>query len=280
MIFPGMDPYLEDPLFWPGVHSALVVYLRDRLQPHLPPRYVAAIEERVFIEEANRQVVPDVTIRRPRTPRHERDVAVAVAEPEVDEPALVRADPLEVHEPYVQILDLQTGQTIVTVIEVISPSNKAPGPGRDSYLAKQRQVLGSTAHLVEIDLLRTGQHVLAVSEWAARRKGYCDYLVCVNRGYELRDEYELYLRGLRERLPRIRIPLAGGDPDVALDVQAVVAQVYDSGAYRQRIDYHAPCRPPLRPEDQAWVDLLIAQESASVGQASQPVTQAPPEKPA
>jgi hypothetical protein len=32
-VFPGMDPYLEDPQIWPGVHSALVVYIRDQLQP-------------------------------------------------------------------------------------------------------------------------------------------------------------------------------------------------------------------------------------------------------
>jgi Protein of unknown function (DUF4058) len=27
MIFPGMDPYLEDPKLWPGLHSRMVVYL-------------------------------------------------------------------------------------------------------------------------------------------------------------------------------------------------------------------------------------------------------------
>jgi hypothetical protein len=30
MIFPGMDPYLEDPRIWPGVHSPFIVYLADQ----------------------------------------------------------------------------------------------------------------------------------------------------------------------------------------------------------------------------------------------------------
>src|SRR5205823_5222844 len=60
MIFPGMDPYLEDPQLWPGVHSRLIVYTADRLQPALRPRYVAAVEERVYLQGPDREVVPDV----------------------------------------------------------------------------------------------------------------------------------------------------------------------------------------------------------------------------
>jgi hypothetical protein len=269
MIFPGMDPYLEDPQIWPGVHSRLVVYLADQLQPKLRPRYVAAVEERVYIEGRRRQVVPDVSIRRPREPEHEGGVAVAVAVAEGDEPALVQVDPLEVHESYLGILDLRSGQEIVTVIEVVSPSNKARGPGRDSYLAKQSEVLASTAHLVEIDLLRAGEHVVAVPEWSARGIGYYDYLVCVNRAYGVRSRYELYLRGVRERLPRVRIPLADGDPDVAMDVQAAMARVCESGAYDQRIDYRTPCRPPLRPADQEWVDQLVGKPAEGPGRPGQ-----------
>jgi len=38
MIFPGMDPYLENPQLWPGVHTRLIVYLADQLQLLLPAR--------------------------------------------------------------------------------------------------------------------------------------------------------------------------------------------------------------------------------------------------
>jgi hypothetical protein len=258
MIFPGMDPYLEDPQLWPGVHSRFIVYLADHLQPQLRPRYVAAVEERVFVEGPDREIVPDVWLKRNRPHRDESGVALADA----DSPVVVRVPALEVHETYVAILDRQSGQRVVTVIEVVSPTNKYGGPGRISYLAKQKEVLSSDVHLVEIDLPRTGPHVLAVPEWMARGQGLYDYLVCVNRAHGLRDEFDLYLCQLRDRLPRIRVPLAGTDADVRLDVQTVLTQTFDIGSYRDRVNYDSPCRPPLPPEDQKWANERIHEDRA------------------
>ncbi len=166
------------------------------------------------------------------------------------------------HEAYLNILDLECNQTVVTVIEIVSPSDKYAGPGRESYVQKQREVRQSAAHLVEIDLLRAGPHVLAVPEFQARSRGPYDYLACVNRAWGVRDEFEPYRRRLRERLPRLRVPLAGDDPDVVLDVQAVLAQTHEAGAYDDRINYNAPCVPPLLPEDQEWANQLIRQAAA------------------
>jgi hypothetical protein len=262
MIFPGMDPYLEDPQIWPGVHAAMIVYIRDFLRPLLRPRYIAAVEERVFVEGPDRQIIPDVWLKRRQTEGGGQAVAVADA----DVPVVVRVPALEVHEPYLAILDRQSGQRVVTVIEVVSPTNKFPGPGRESYLGKQGEVRGSETHLVEIDLLRTGQHVLAVPEWAARGEGAYHYLVCVNRAGPPRDLFDLYPRRLPERLPRIRVPLAAGDPDVVLDVQAVLAQTYEAGSYRERINYETPCRPSLAGEDQAWANQRL-QEARQQGKS-------------
>lgn len=260
-IFPGMDPYLENHRLWSGVHSALIVYLRDQLTPLLRPRYIAAVEERVYVEHPHREIIPDVWIKQGRA--EPRGAALAVMD--ADAPVLVQVPELEVHETYVAILDRETGEKVVTVIEVVSPSNKDAGSGRKSYLAKQRDVIQSEAHLVEIDLLRTGSHVLAVPEYAAKRQGPYDYLICVNRAEQARDLFELYPRRLRDRLPRIRVPLAGDDPDVALDVQALLTQTYEAGSYRDRVRYEAPCDPPLPPEDQAWADRLIREATGAVG---------------
>ncbi|HKI35774.1 MAG TPA: DUF4058 family protein [Gemmataceae bacterium] len=253
MIFPGMDPYLEDPQRWQGLHNAFIVYIRDYLQPSLRPRYIAAVEERVFVEGPDREIIPDTLVR-----RHRPDAGGAVALADADAPVRVKVSSLEVHENYVEILDRASGQQVVTVIELLSPTNKYQGPGRNSYLTKQREVLSSQTHLVEIDLLRYGPHVMAVPEWAARGIGPYDYLCCVNRAGGLRESYELYPRRLGERLPRMRIPLADGDPDVVLDVQAVLAQAYDRGSYSEVIDYSAPCRPALPAADQAWANERIA----------------------
>ncbi|MFQ6042589.1 MAG: DUF4058 family protein, partial [Candidatus Poribacteria bacterium] len=39
--FPGMDPYLENPVWWPDFHHSFITYARDALQPGLRPRYRA-----------------------------------------------------------------------------------------------------------------------------------------------------------------------------------------------------------------------------------------------
>jgi len=251
MIFPGMDPYLEDPQLWTGVHASLIVYIRNYLQPLVRPRYVAAIEERVFLEGAEKERIPDVWIQRRKKPQG------TVALLESDPPVVVKVPSAEVHQTYVTILDRLSGQKLVTVIEVVSPGNKYKGPGRESYVAKQTETLRSKTHLVEIDLLRTGPHVLAVPEWVARGQGNYHYLSSVNRAQGERDEFDLYARTVRERLPRMAIPLAGNDPDVVLDIQAVLEKTYEDGAYADRINYRVGCQPPLAKEDKTWAAALV-----------------------
>lgn len=266
MIFPGMDPYLEDPFLWPGVHASLIVYIRDQLQPLLRPRYVAAIEERVFFEGPDHLLGPDVRVQRgqPTSP-----LPAGTATAEASLPILVEAPDLDIHESYITILDRRSGQQVVTVLEVVSPTNKYAGPGRDSYIAKQQEVRSSSSHLVEMDLLRTGPHVLAVPERYARRQGPYHYLASVCRARSPRYVFELYPWPLQDRIPLIGIPLAEGDPDVALDLQTVLAQAYEMGAYGDRLNYDAPCVPPLSPEDQEWANQLIrqAKEQAAKPQA-------------
>lgn len=155
----------------------------------------------------------------------------------------------------------------MTVIEVVSPTNKYSGPGRSSYLDKQQEIRSSETHLIEIDLLRIGHHVLAVAEWVARARKPYDYLVSANRAGGLRDVFQFYPITLRERLPRIAIPLAEKDPDVRLDFQAVLSQAYDAGRYQHRLRYDVPCRPSLSPEDQSWADQQIPIHKAQGGNA-------------
>lgn len=264
MIFPGMDPYLERPVLWPGLHNRFTVYLANALRPRLRPRYIASVQARVYIEFPPRQIIPDVAVR--QLPRPGQTGSLAVAE--IDEAEKIEVPGVEVDEAFLEILDLESQQRVVTVIEVLSPSNKTPGPGRDLYLKKQREVLASDAHLVEIDLLRTGQHTLAVPEEVVRAGSAYDYLVCINRAQEVRCNYDLYRRRLQHRLPRVGIPLAGDDPDAPLDLQAVLAQTYEDGDYRDRIDYRKPCQPPLSGEDQQWASRVI--EGALAAEAAEP----------
>jgi len=255
MIFPGMDPYLENPQLFPGIHSRMVVYMADQMLPALQPRYIASVCERVYVEgPQERPIVPDVWIR---GRNDEVNGGIAVAEPDMDEPVLVKAPELEIREPYIEILDRDSGMRVVTVIELVSPFNKYAGPGREAYLAKQQEILHSPTHLVEIDLLRRGPHVLAVPLAVVDGQYEYHYLVSVSRAQSPRNSFEVYPRTVRQPLPRIRIPLADDDPDVRLDIRAALEQAFHAGSYRQRIDYKQPCQPPLIERDQAWADELI-----------------------
>lgn len=262
MIFPGMDPYLEDPIIWPDVHNSMSVYIRDALQPLLLPRYIALTGQRVYVQGPSQHgIEPDVWLRR-RRESAEAAVATAVMEPEA--PVEVEAvEGGETTEAFVNIIDRRDGDRVVTVIELLSPSNKYAGVGRDEYKRKQREVLTSGAHLVEIDLLRDGPHAAAVPLDLADLDVPYDYLVSVNRARSPRRKFELYRKTLRQRLPVIRVPLAGSDPDVPLDLQAALAKAYDNGAYRYAVHYDRPCRPPLSAEDQAWADGLIRAAAAN-----------------
>ena len=146
---------------------------------------------------------------------------------------------------------------VVTAIEVLSPVNKTPPRGLDKDREKQKQLLDSATHLLEIDLLRSGTHAVAVpSESVAQECAAWNYLVCVRRA-PVRYHFEVYPVTLRTRLPRIRLPLRDPDPDIVLDLQAVFTRCYDSGGYEDFVDYTADPPVPLAPDDAAWANLLL-----------------------
>jgi len=67
--FPGMDPYLEHPGLWPGVHQGLIANARAALNSLLPAPYIADIGERLYVVEPERSIYPDVvSVERPAPP--------------------------------------------------------------------------------------------------------------------------------------------------------------------------------------------------------------------
>lgn len=257
--FPGMDPFLENPEIFPDIHDRLVIYLADACQPVLPEPYYSAIGRRAWIEVSERPVEPDVNVVRaqwPEPPAGAGSGAVAVAEDTATEPVVIHVPHDEHREPFVEIYVGQgKDRRLVTLIEVLSPSNKHPGEhGRNLYLRKQREILGSQVHLIEIDLLRGGTHTTAVPlDRLRRRVVEYDYHVCLHRFDQLED-YVVYPFRLSQRLPRIEVPLLPGDGSISLDLQAVFDRCYDAGPYRREINYRTVSPvPPLSDEQAAWV---------------------------
>src|SRR6266852_1032420 len=177
--FLGMDPYLES--HWRDVHASLIIYARDALQGVLPGSLRARVEESVLLETpqglGDHPLYPDVrvveyTSKRGLETRPEAGVAVA-------EPLLIETEP--VAETFLEIIDRESGNRVVTVIEFLSPSNKSPGANREQYLRKQREVCSSDANLVEIDLNRFGTHTLAFPLEHVKPQVRTAYMACVRR---------------------------------------------------------------------------------------------------
>lgn len=267
--FPGMDPYLENPALWSGVHQRLITRIADTLNGIMPPRYVADIGERVYIVQPEQSVylnvvVPEHPLTQTQSERSVGGTATAVAVSS-DPPLVVTYEPVEIREVFVEILPVGEESRVVTVIEVLSYSNKTQGhEGRKLYLTKQQEILKSQTYLIEIDLLRTGEHTVAVSqerllEMRKRVMRKWDYFVCLHRGGQ-GNRFEVWPITIRLRLPRIPVPLAEGDPDVVLDLQAVFNRCYDEGAYARRIDYRREPPIPLEGEDEEWADKLLREK--------------------
>ncbi len=256
---PGMDPFLEDPAVFPDLHDSLIGELRNAINAQLPPPYYASSASRVWVEPSQRHVEPDVDVLRPERPGSgtapSPPVGTAVARP----PVVVRIPREEHRERYLDIYAQPGRERLVTTIEVLSPSNKSnSGEGRGLYLQKQREVLGSKVNLVEIDLLRGGQHTTAVRlEDALAQAGPFDYHICV-RAFEEPDDFVIYPISLGERLPVVAIPLLPGDGSVSVDLQPLLDRCYDTGLYERRVRYaeRAPV-PPLRPEQATWVEQVL-----------------------
>lgn len=260
--FPGMDPYLEHPAMWPGVHQRLITYLGDTLNAILPPHYVADIGERLYVVQPERSIYPDVVVVEPPSAESlsQRRVGETAAALTSDQPWVLTVEPIEMREVFIDILSVGDESQVVTVIEVLSPSNKtANREGRQLYMTKQQEILNSPTHLIEIDLLRHGEHTVAAPRESVHRRGRWNYLVCLHRGGQ-RGRYEVWAITLRQRLPRIRIPLAHGDPDVVLDLQAVFERCYDEGAYARRLDYRGEPSTPLSVDDGEWASTLLREQ--------------------
>lgn len=254
--FPGMDPYLEE--HWRDIHHSFLTYARDELQEHLPSDLRARLEERVYVEPEfgdGRGIYPDVRVV--EHPGRGGGAAMAT-EVEVAEPLVIHLDSDPATEGFIEIIDVGTGNRVVTAIELLSESNKQPGDGQDQYRKKQREYVQGGVSLVEIDLLRSGQRVLAVPPIHVPASHRTTYQVCVTRGWRPRS-FEVYRAPLPEPLPTIRVPLREPDPDVPLNLQALIDRCYHNGRYDD-INYRADPNPPLSSEDAAWANELLSEK--------------------
>ena len=261
--FPGMDPYLEEPSLWPDVHTTLLVEMRTALNAILPERYGTFIDRYVWLHE------PDAEARtllgKPDTFIAERgltggQMGVATLAPAVVILPAVRRQ----GQRYLRIID-RRNRRVVTVLELLSPSNKETGSDRENYLTKRNEYLAAGTNLVEIDLLRGGQR-LPLGE---PNPAPADYYVLVSRASEF-PRAGIWPFSVRDPFPPVLVPLNPEDQPVTLDVKACLDLVYDKARYDLELDYSVPPVPPLREPDAAWASQLLASRSTGIHQGDQP----------
>ncbi|HZS88765.1 MAG TPA: DUF4058 family protein [Chloroflexota bacterium] len=241
--FLGMDPYLEDPGGWAGVHDGLIARLRTELNRQLGPDLVAdaGTSEYVAAADEHRWIFPDIYVI--ETQRDEQ----ARRGPRMAAPVQVLLNvPETVSQQHILIRDRQT-RRVLTIIDILSPINKAPDTtrARQDFLTKRHDAMASATNWVEIDPLRAGER-------PPEARGMGPYYVLSKRVGE--PKAEIWPIGLREPLPRIGIPIRADVDDIAVELQPLLDRVYDEGRYADLIDYaQSPPAPALPGDEARWV---------------------------
>ena len=253
--FPGMDPYLEDPWLWADFHLTYIVTLRTEMNRQLPMGYVCLADRYVWVQEQENGKSsilgkPDlfVTGQREQSSTQKESATAIQAPVEVLLPSLT-----EKGSPYLKVID-RDNRRLVTVIELLSPANKAKGKDRDAIIWKRCEYLASGVNLVEMDFLEKGKHLLG----GLPPESVTDYYIMVSKATE-RPHWHL-AGGLRSPLPTVNVPLNPDTPDIPLSLQACMNQAYDDAGYAREIDYRQPPNPPLSESDQTWSKTLLAEK--------------------
>src|SRR5438067_7962044 len=216
--FPGMDPYLEEEKLWPEFQHHLVLCRYQILLPGLVDRYRARVGQRQYLTE---QALFTSVIRE------------------------------EHREDFIEIRQRTDGK-LVTLVDVVSPTNRTTSSGRQAYLDTRKEARAGGATLVEIDLVLQGQPMLDYSrenlpEW--------DYAVTVTRASQP-ERHEIYTATLQKRLPRFRLPLASDDRDTVLDLHTAFSRCYDQVGFANRVDYKRDPTTKLNDAHRAWLQQV------------------------
>lgn len=247
--FPGMNPYLEQPDTWEDFHQSLMTEMRNQIVASVGAGYVVKLEAHIYLHELSAE-------ERRFAGKADIGVSDQGRPSSAGSGSAIMEAPVHVHLPvveqerssYIEIRDREA-RTLITVIEMLSPTNKFSGPDREAYIAKRRNLLNGPVNFVELDLSRGGPR-MPIPELPD-----CAYYVLVRRVVDW-PIAGLWPIQLRERLPRVHIPLRAPDEDVAIDLQEIVHAVYDKAGYANYI-YSGKPTPALSRDEEQWASALI-----------------------
>ena len=160
-------------------------------------------------------------------------------------------------ESFIEIIPVAEPGRVVTILEVLSPSNKEGGPGPELYLTKQREALGSRSHLLEIDLLRAGKPTVAVPPDLLAAHGPSDYRVCLTRATRP-DRFEVWPFTVRDSPPPDRRPFGRRGFQMSSWTCRPSSPVVTTKGHSDAGSIMAAIPgQPLAPADGSWADALL-----------------------
>jgi hypothetical protein len=220
------------------MHKLLISEIFRFLSPQLRPKYLVSLEVRIYKtadEDLSVISLPDVTVRQPQTATETTASNIAVSAPPKQPLTVIIPMPYTVREGYLKIRERETKE-LITVIEILSPTNKRTGKGRQMYEEKREEILGSRTHLIEID---------------------SHYSVLVCRGNR-RPRADLYAFNLQNPMPAFPLPLRSGDTEPVINLQELFTQIYEIANYDLKIDYRNwEVIPALSEADTIWADAWL-----------------------
>lgn len=262
---PGMNPWLE--AYWGDIHTSLTTYARDEIQRQLPSSLHAHVEEYLAVAEADdeplggRRISPDIVIRGQKLASATETGAspLAVLDEPDSHPITFRRVAEQQTLRYIRIVDLKNNHRVITVIEFISPASKTFA-GKEQYRRKQNELIDGGVSLVEIDLLRRGEWIIASDyrNYPIQYRG--PYRICVTRSSSVLDG-EAYHATFAKPLPNVRIPLRNDDADIVLPLQKLLNLAYENGRYGTLLDYDQPPEIALDEDSWKWIRDRFEQQA-------------------
>jgi hypothetical protein len=237
---------------WGDFHGTMLVAMRADLNAQLPEGYAASIELYVWADDVDQRRgsesrEPDVHVRKEGSTEERAAVTATMAAPStIVLPRLTRKK-----RKYLKVVDIRARQ-VVTVVELLSPSNKKSGDDRERYLEKRNEYLANNLSFVEIDLLRGGRRPPLGRECPEMS----DFYAMVCRPWEF-PQAGFWTFGLRDALPDIPVPVTQELGDTPLHLRSCVDRAYDEGRYSEGLPYDEALKPRPRNQDRDWIRTVL-----------------------
>lgn len=137
--FPGMNPYLEQNYDWNEFHLNFITRMQEYLNSRVGPNYFVKAEVRLYLRERSAEERRFFGIADVRISEH-RPISTSLGTTTPIAPIQLQLPAIEIEkQAYLEIRDMRK-RRLITAIEMLSPTNKDSGDGREMYLAKRWRV--------------------------------------------------------------------------------------------------------------------------------------------